>query len=67
MRTKAEEGTSHPLPAGRKWERMQVFGRSAYVSRDVGLVWIAMRIGNIPIGVPFVARGAWGIIDVQAA
>ena len=64
----AREGLdAEDLPAGRGWHKLRVFGHVAYASRSHGLLWLALRVGNIPIGVPFSAQGNWGLIDVEDA
>lgn len=49
------------------WHKTRVFGRVAYVHRrpDASLVLLAMRVGNVPLGIPFRAHGSWAVIDIE--
>lgn len=56
-------------PEASGWTKTRLFGHVVYARRvhgaePVGRLLLAMRIGNIPLGVPFRAHGAWGVIDV---
>lgn len=57
---------------GDGWTKTRAFGHVAYVRRqssgydDEGrkVLWLALRIGNVPLGVPFRSQGAWALLDV---
>jgi hypothetical protein len=58
-------------PEAGGWAKTRAFGHVAYARRvpdseDPALsrLWLALRIGNIPLGIAFRAHGAWGIVDV---
>lgn len=62
-------------PGRKGWTKTRAFGHVAYARRDIyGLddkgrpmevLFLAMRIGNIPLGVPFVRHdGPWAMVDV---
>lgn len=58
------EGLDDELPPGRGWHKMRAFGHVVYASRSAGCLWLCMRVGNVPLGVPFSAQGSWAMIDV---
>ena len=60
-----QEGLDDDVPAGRGWHKMRAFGHVVYASRNGGLLWLCMRVGNLPVGVPFVAQGSWAMISVE--
>lgn len=56
---------------GSGWTKTRAFGHVAYVQRQLShddegrtLLWLAIRVGNVPVGIPFRARGAWAMVDV---
>ena len=59
-------------PEGSGWHKTRAFGHVAYARRQASaydesgraVLWLAVRIGNVPIGVPFRSQGAWAMIDV---
>lgn len=50
---------------GKGWHKVRAFGHVCYAKRvgPDGLL-LAMRIGNVPLGVPFHRTRAWAMLDV---
>lgn len=62
-----DQEPEQPAP-GWHVEKTRLFGHRVYLHthpRAPGRLWVVLRIGNIPLGVPFDAQGAWGMIEVD--
>lgn len=61
----SSEGLDDQLPeGGRGWHKMRAFGHVVYASRSAGILWLAVRVGNVPVGVPFKSFNGWAMLDI---
>lgn len=60
------------VPEGTGWHKTRAFGHVAYARHQKGtyddagktVLWLAVRVGNVPVGVPFRSRRGWAMLDV---
>ena len=59
------EGLDEDVTERGGWHKVRAFGRVVHARRTGDHMLLAMRVGNIPLGVPFRSVGGWGVIDVE--
>lgn len=66
------EGLEEAIPEGTGWHKTRAFGHVAFARHQRGpydetgktVLWLAVRIGNVPLGIAFRSEGAWAMLDV---
>lgn len=48
-----------------KWEKILADGHVAHVAVLPDMTLVAMRLSLIPVGVPFMLHGAWGVVTLH--
>lgn len=71
MRAAKSEGLEDLVAADDGWRKTRAFGHVAYAKRveapasGIPLLLLALRVGNIPLGIHFRTHGPWGVVVID--